>query len=250
MISKDGRLSEPGMFAWEMLIGGTMVVPSIGELGPREIVLDAGCGFGGIAASVVLAGHHVVALDIKKERVKRASQYFRLRGLDGDFVVSDVLALPFRSCIFDFVVLSEVVEHVRSCLVCLRECHRVVKTLGSVYVSFPPYYGPFGGHLRTHIPLPYGHYLPRAVVRTLIRRKGDVGILTVNNLTQLFESLNKLTIFRFESLARITGFTLRSVRERNNRMMWRFQARWAPAGMRDLVALWYNRLLVKTRAVT
>jgi len=242
---KSERFSELGIFNWEMMTGSTRIVPSIEKFGPGQLVLDAGCGLGGITISIALADHQVSAVDINSERVQKASRYSRQHRLNNDFVVADVLSLPFRSCVFHFVVLCEVVEHVRSCLACLRECHRVLRVGGAAYVSFPPYYGPFGGHLRTHILFPYAHYLPKTVVRILIRRKGDIGILTARHLTRLFESLNKLTIFRFESFARATGFALHPIQEGRHKELWRFTARSFPAGLRDLIAIWYSSLLIK-----
>ncbi len=169
----------------------------------------------------------------------------RQHHLKSEFIVSDVLHLPFRQGVFDFVVLSEVVEHVHSCFVCLTECNSVLKPGGAAYVSFPPYYGPFGGHLRSHIPFPYAHYLPKFVLRVLIRRKGNVGILTASYLISLFEALNKLTIFRFEAFANAAGFEFHPTASSGRNEFWEITAKWVPAGLREVVALWYVAILIR-----
>ena len=63
-------------------------------------------------------------------------QYFR----QSDFVVGDVCALPFRSGVFDFAFLSNVLEHLDQPLEGLRNICFVLREKGLLYLETPSLY--------------------------------------------------------------------------------------------------------------
>lgn len=54
-----------------------------------------------------------------------------------NFICGDAHHLPFKSGVFDKVCFYEVIEHVESPLLCLREIHRVLKEKGILELSTP-----------------------------------------------------------------------------------------------------------------
>ncbi len=77
-------------------------------------------------------------------------------------VTGDVFALPFKNNSFDFIILSEVLEHLDQPHQALKECYRILKPEGRLLISVPykeviPYYicihcnkpTPKNGHLHS-----------------------------------------------------------------------------------------------------
>ncbi len=93
-------------------------------LGPTDgKILEIGCGAG--ILTTVLGG---VGLDIVK--------YPQWTG--ESFVLGDAHYLPFRDNAFDFVILSNLLEHVKKQRAVILEAKRVCKN--SMYISFPTKY--------------------------------------------------------------------------------------------------------------
>jgi SAM-dependent methyltransferase len=69
-----------------------------------------------------------------------------------EFVTGFGEELPFRDNYFDAITSVDVFEHVEDLEKVLRECWRVLKTGGTVYGVFPPFYQLLGGsHLHGYI---------------------------------------------------------------------------------------------------
>lgn len=58
------------------------------------------------------------------------------------FVLADAHHLPFRDSCFDIIHSNHVIEHLKHPIDALREQHRVLKTLGKVYVTTPNWLSP------------------------------------------------------------------------------------------------------------
>jgi len=122
----------------------------------RGRVLDAGCGGGGMPLSLAEHADEVVGIDpfdrfsqagvrLAKERGQRRLHFLR----------ADGMALPFGAETFDLVLSHAVIEHVADAALYLRECRRVLKDGGRVFLSTAPYLSFAGAHLpRLRIPVP------------------------------------------------------------------------------------------------
>ena len=72
------------------------------------------------------------------------------------FLRADGMALPFADRSFDLVLSHAVIEHVSDAALYLRECRRVLRPDGRLYLSTAPYLSFAGAHLprlRIQIPL-------------------------------------------------------------------------------------------------
>jgi len=97
---------------------------------PRGKVLDLGCGHGDYSKRLQEIGFEVVAGDIDISR-------FRYRG-EIDFRICDITKmLPFTDACCDYVVLMEVVEHLRNPYSVMAEINRVLKPGGRLIISTP-----------------------------------------------------------------------------------------------------------------
>jgi SAM-dependent methyltransferase len=119
-------------------------------------VLDAGCGGGGTALSLAEEGRFAVGLDLLA-RFRGSGTRLRAekRIANAAFVQGDGERLPFRDASFDLIFSHSVIEHVASAETYLRECRRVLRPGGALYLSTAPYLSLAGAHLpRLLLPLP------------------------------------------------------------------------------------------------
>jgi SAM-dependent methyltransferase len=100
-------------------------------------ILDLGCGYGGYSLALREAGARVVALDLSLSS-SLGEGIAEVRG--------DAIRLPFASATFDGVFCASLIEHVPDPWGLLCEIRRVMREKGWIYLSFPPFYSPRGGH--------------------------------------------------------------------------------------------------------
>ncbi len=138
-------------------------------------VLDAGCGGGGMPLSLAEEASAVVGIDPVERFHDAGVRLGRDRGLRNlHFALADGMALPFRDGTFDLVLSHAVIEHVADAPLYLRECARVLRPRGHVYLSTAPYLSFAGAHLpRLKVPVPlhliFGRRIAFATFRVLAR---------------------------------------------------------------------------------
>ena len=97
---------------------------------PKGKILDLGCGDGDYSIALKEQGFDVMAGDIDKERFRYAGQI--------PFEYCDITkTLPFKNSTFDYLLLMEVVEHLRNPYDVLKEINRIIKSGGSLILSTP-----------------------------------------------------------------------------------------------------------------
>lgn len=180
-----------------------------------KTVLDVGCGLGGKLLFYAESGaKRVVGIDRRSFSVASAS---RLAGGQNNgkgirVTVADGAEIPFADDAFDVVVSINVMEHVADPASVLRECRRVLRPGGYLYLHFPPFYSPWGAHLDGWINFPWPHLFFSE--RTLVQAAAFVEEQEHYNerfippaqvhwgeLQELYE-LNRLTIHQFSQMVR------------------------------------------------
>jgi SAM-dependent methyltransferase len=131
----------------------------------RGRVLDAGCGGGGMPLSLAEHAGEVIGIDPFPRFVDAGIALGRERGLANlHFLRADGMALPFADRSFDLVLSHAVIEHVADAPLYLRECRRVLRPEGRLYLSTAPYLSFAGAHLpRLRIQIPLHLLFGRAV---------------------------------------------------------------------------------------
>lgn len=132
-------------------------------------VLDSGCGAGGTALSLAEEAGFAVGLDLDGRFVGSGTRLAReTAAVQAAFVQGDGSRLPFRDHAFDLVFSHSVIEHVISAEGYLRECHRVLRPGGVLYLSTAPYLSLAGAHLpRLRLPIPLHLLLGRRIAFAL-----------------------------------------------------------------------------------
>lgn len=190
-------------------------------------VLDAGCGGGGTALSLAEEAGFAVGLDLDARFRDSGTRLAREKAIgNAGFLQADGTRLPFRDGCFDLVFSHSVIEHVGSALEYLRECQRVLRPGGVLYLSTAPFLSFAGAHLpRLLLPIPLhillGRDLAFAVFRWLARhapwtlqepREANTFItLAAQGKKKQDDLLQKVTVRRLGRW--IEGSGLRLVRE-------------------------------------
>lgn len=119
-------------------------------------VLDAGCGGGGMPLSLADEATLVVGIDLVDRFADAGTRLADELGRPNlTFAQADGQALPFVDESFDAVLSHAVIEHVADAPRYLRECRRVLKPGGWMYLSTAPYLSFAGAHLpRLKVPVP------------------------------------------------------------------------------------------------
>ncbi len=97
---------------------------------PKGKILDLGCGDGDYSQRLKDLGFEVIAGDIDLARFKYKNEI--------EFKHCDITKeLPFADNTFDYVLLMEVVEHLRNPYMVIPEINRIIKNNGALILSTP-----------------------------------------------------------------------------------------------------------------
>lgn len=141
-------------------------------------VLEVGCGDGGNLVPFSRRGWETVGIDISVRRITDAADFFEKENLLGKFICADIFSVDGFDGRFDLVLCHDVLEHVESKLDLLLKMERFLKPGGCIFVAFPAWWMPFGGHQQicrgTFISrLPFVHLLPSWIYRKILCLAGE-----------------------------------------------------------------------------
>ncbi|MPM62573.1 Ubiquinone biosynthesis O-methyltransferase [bioreactor metagenome] len=170
---------------------------------PELNVLEIGCGEGGNLLPFSKRGCKVTGVDISDIRIAEAKQFFQEEGLPGDFLCQDVFSMRVKEK-FDIIIIHDVIEHVLAKKRLLTIAATLLNNNGLIYVGFPPWQMPFGGHQqichnRIISSLPFIHLLPEKSYKILLKKTG-VNQRTINELMEIKDC--KITIEHFKKLVK------------------------------------------------
>lgn len=167
-------------------------------------VLEIGCGDGGNLLPFSELGCKVTGVDMAEHRINDAVRFFAGEKAKGDFIASDIFNLSGRKYKFDIIICHDVFEHIVDKEAFLYNLRRYANDNGIVFMSFPPWQMPFGGHqqiCRSNIlsHLPFVHLLPGLLYAPVLRIFGEN-----DNCIRIMSEIKqtRISIERFEKLAR------------------------------------------------
>ena len=172
---------------------------SVNELEQRSVrmgdcdVLELAAGRGGYSTVLNSRAKSLLANEIDGDT------YFQEQGIP--FLAFDVMEpFPLPAESFDLIYCSSLIEHVADPANMLRECRRVLRRHGTLYLSFPPFYSlaMVGGHGFK----PYHLLGETAALWAYNRRHGT-------NLKSYAEVGNNLSLYPL-TIGEVTGLITRS----------------------------------------
>jgi len=179
-------------------------------------VLEIGCGEGGNLMPFAEMGCNVIGVDIAACRINEARAFFEAERIKGEFIADDIFNLNDLRHNFDIIICHDVFEHLDNKEVFLSNLRGYLKPHGVVFMAFPVWQMPFGGHqqicrsrLLSH--LPFYHMLPKVIYRALLKLFGE----NDGCIDELFSiKRTRVTIGHFEKMLNGTSLTIA------NRQMW------------------------------
>lgn len=155
---------------YQYLLGRDYLVPLLKDWGislAGKWVLDIGCAEAGVLCAFAEEGARSIGMEISPQRITLALHLAQPRHLEQiRFVLADFLNTPLKpeSHSFDLILLRDVIEHLPEKHKVLARLHALMGTHTRLFITFPPFYSPFGGHQQVlHSGfryLPYFHALP------------------------------------------------------------------------------------------
>ena len=202
-------------FQMQKMVGEQYIIPFI-ETGfsfNREAaVLEIGCGTAGVLSAFLERGHKGFGVDFDNTALNYARDQL------ADYIASDRLTLinddiysvdfekDFRGK-FDVIVLKDVIEHIHNQEKLLSKMQTFLAPSGIIFMAFPPWQMPFGGHqqmcgskILSH--LPYFHLLPMPLYRGILKTFKE----SADHLCEIKET--GISIERLERLAKKTGYRI------------------------------------------
>lgn len=114
---------------------------------PTDRILDVGCGKGGCAIALAQALSTTVhGFDIKENDIKVAREAATEFGVKAKFDVVNVVTDPLPDDRFGLVLMRDVVEHLPDIQKALSRLRNMLDAEGVLYITFPPWLGPYAGH--------------------------------------------------------------------------------------------------------
>lgn len=171
-------------------------------------VLEIGCGDGGNLLPFSALGCHTVGVDVTECRIRDARIFFREANARGIFLAEDVFDLNGFPYLFDLIICHDVLEHIADKSAFLDRLKNFLTEDGIIFLSFPAWQMPFGGHqqiCRSRIAshLPFIHLLPVPLYTGLLRGCGEKEE-TIKELLDIKRT--RCTIEQFRSIALQQGY--------------------------------------------
>lgn len=118
------------------------ILERVSQLKPKTI-LDAGCGRGFYSSSFCEFPFvkKITAIDLREKYLEKARRFIKDKRLT--FQQADIYKLPFKAETFDFIVSSEVMEHLPDDVKALKALHKITKKGGTLIISVPDANYPF-----------------------------------------------------------------------------------------------------------
>lgn len=169
-------------YGYERALGRDVVLPALRKAGfdPRgKSILDVGCGHGGVLAEMVESAGAVgsLGLDLDPEMIRSARSHHPSSATSPiRFESADFFGYPGGGG-FDLILLRDVLEHIIEPERALEKAATLLKPGGWIYLSYAPFYSPYGGHQHNGAGffslVPWLQFLPAATFRRLLRLPGN-----------------------------------------------------------------------------
>ncbi|MDO8538554.1 MAG: class I SAM-dependent methyltransferase [archaeon] len=99
--------------------------------------LDAGCGIGRNSVKLSKKGAIVTGIDISSEMVKQAKLRLKEKKLKAKFKIGSLEKLPFKDKLFDIIISSSVIDHIKDLSNVFSEFSRTLKPSGILVIAGP-----------------------------------------------------------------------------------------------------------------
>ena len=215
-VNNDEKLTSQDKYYWNYMydLGRDFIVPYLSGKGIFKSgykVAEIGSAEGGVLASFMDAGASKgLGTDIAEVRLDKGRYIAKLGEIDLQYTTHDIVTQePPKEWQeeFDLVLLRDVIEHLDNTTSALKNIKMVMKKDGNLFVTFPPFHSPYGGHQHTVKStggkFPYIHLLPKNTFNKFIEKGVKADIIEANRIYNI-----RLTIPKFEQAVRDAGLKI------------------------------------------
>ena len=177
-------------------------------------VAEVGCSEGGNLKPFLDMGCKVVGIDISEQRIKNAEKCYNDHPLKANLRlinnnIYDVKTDPELK--FDLIIMRDTLEHIPDQNLLLRHLKQFLNTDGKIFISFPAWRMPFGGHQqmcnnRILSKVPYFHILPRSVYKLIMKLFGEPQSF-INEQLEIKDT--KISIQKFKRYVLTNGYKVK-----------------------------------------
>lgn len=174
-------------------------------------IFEIGCGEGGNLKPFLDLGCKCVGVDIIESQIKNAKEYFKdhPNSQNLELISSDIYDIQRPDFKFDIIFLRDVIEHIHNQERFMDFVKRFLTANGVIFIGFPPWYNPFGGHQQICVSklskVPYLHLLPYGLYRWVLKTGGE-SPGTIESLVEIKDT--GISIERFERIFKQNGFVM------------------------------------------
>ena len=214
IIDRQRHASARDYVAYESMVTEGHLGPLLAAegVGTDMPVLDVGCGMGGGAISLSRSlSTSVVGVDISEEYISEARKAASESDARVSFHVGGITRDDIPSGPYAAILMHDVVEHIPDPQSALERLRPLLDAGGFMYVSFPPWRGPYAGHHHNSGSMlrfmPYLHAISPRLFLGLARRweaERTGWLMDEDTIVG-----NRLSMRSFEGMVRRSGWTVR-----------------------------------------
>jgi len=194
-------------FLMQKMVCEENIIPFIEKVHPFDRdakVLEIGCGSAGVLSAFLERGHTGFGVDLDKNSLEYAREklagYIESKQLT--IISNDIYSVDFETeyqVKFDIILLKDVIEHIPNQEKLLQKMQSFLAPSGVIFIGFPPWQMPFGGHQQicrnkflSH--LPYFHLLPTPMYKGVLKlfKEGTGHLCELKEMGISIERLEKL----------------------------------------------------------
>lgn len=148
------------------------------DINEATSILEIGCGEGGNLLPFAKLGCNILGVDISCTRINEAKRFFMQENTPGTFIRDNIFNITGHNHQFDIIICHDVIEHIADKRALLETAHTFLKDSGVLFIAFPAWQMPFGGHQQicrnvVLSKLPFIHLLPHPLYRRILTCAGE-----------------------------------------------------------------------------
>jgi SAM-dependent methyltransferase len=148
---------------------------------PDSEILEVGCSDAGNLFPFLEMGCKVTGIDISEIRIKNAFRIYADHQSKQKLtlIAKDIFDIvPEQTGKFDLIIVLDTIEHIQNQEKFLLHLKKFLKLDGRIFLGFPPWRMPFGGHQqmcksRFLSNIPYLHLLPKSFFKGILKLFGE-----------------------------------------------------------------------------
>jgi len=178
-------------------------------------ILEIGCGEGGVLKAFLELGCLCTGVELDENKFIIANKLFRKDIINNNLklIRKNIYNINFKKDLgskFDLIILKDVIEHIENQKRLMAILKGFLKPKGFIYVGFPPWQMPFGGHQQicTNKILaitPYFHLLPNFLYKRILEIFGE----TNENIKELLKiKKTRISLEKFEDIIKKQNYDI------------------------------------------